>query len=45
MCGIAGIHNSKVNSDELKNIALKNIDLLHHRGPDDNGYEILTAGE
>ena len=42
MCGIAGIHNSKVNSDELKNIANKNIELLHHRGPDDNGYEILT---
>ena len=41
MCGIAGIHNSGVNLDELKNIANKTIDLLHHRGPDDNGFEIF----
>ena len=42
MCGIAGIHNSKLNTEELKNIANNTIDLLHHRGPDDNGYKILT---
>tara|TARA_B100001027_G_C16261563_1_gene329709 strand:+ start:169 stop:2094 length:1926 start_codon:yes stop_codon:yes gene_type:complete len=41
MCGIAGIHNSGANLDELKNIAYKTIDLLHHRGPDDNGFEIF----
>lgn len=42
MCGIAGIYWPGNNNDEhLRKIATKMISTLGHRGPDDNGIEVI----
>ena len=41
MCGIAGIYNTSKSNEELEHLAKKFVNLLHHRGPDGNGFKIL----
>ena len=43
MCGIAGIYNTSKSEGELNHFANRFNDLLQHRGPDGNGFEILKS--
>jgi asparagine synthase (glutamine-hydrolysing) len=45
MCGIAGLLDPKqrFGPDELRNVASRMADSLHHRGPDDNGVWVDPA--
>jgi asparagine synthase (glutamine-hydrolysing) len=38
MCGIAGYSNKKLKSNELEKNFKRNLEMLHHRGPDSKGH-------